>query len=126
MRKSVFLLVVALLFSGCDREADVASRNLSASADNFEILRRVIFYNGISSEYILSIQGYCSIGNDRSATEVTITCKTSNGKYRKHFLGISDNVTYFAEQLDDAKVSGEQYRVIFRPKTIIPDVKVNL
>jgi len=44
------------------------------------------------------------------------------GQYKKHFLGISDNVTYFAEQLASRDVSTFHYRVIFKPQTILPDI----
>lgn len=32
--------------------------------------------------------------------QLEVTCKTGDGEYKKHYLGISDNVTYFVEQLD--------------------------
>ena len=103
-------------------DADVASRNLSKAADMFEVNRRVIFYNGITGGYILSVEGLCSLGNHDKAREVTITCKTGANTYKKHFLGLSDNVTYFVEQLEPQAVSAYHYRVIFKPQTIIPDV----
>lgn len=110
--------------SGCSRDADVASRNISQAADNFEINRRVVFYNGITGDYILSIEGLCSIGNDDKADKVTITCKTGAGQYKKHYLGLSDNVTYFAEQIDAAPADVYHYRVIFKPSVIVPDITV--
>lgn len=103
-------------------DADVASKNLSKAADNFEIQRRIVFYNGITGAYILEIQGLCSIGNEADPGQLTVTCKTGPDKYKKHFLGLSDNVTYFAEQIDGAKVSKYQYRVVFKPSTIVPDI----
>lgn len=107
--------------SGCS-DADVASKNLSVAADNFEIMRRVVFYNGITGEYMLEMQGLCSLGNYDSAQRMSVTCKTGPNEYKKHFLGLSDNVTFFAEQLDSAKVSAYHYRVIFKPQTILPDI----
>ena len=122
--KKLFLIPVLLLFLyGCS-DADTASRNLSKAADMFEINRRVIFYNGITGEYILVIEGFCSIGNKSTSTEVTITCKTQNGEYKKHFLGLSDNVTYIAEQLDSKNVSTDHYKVIFKPSLIVPDIDI--
>jgi hypothetical protein len=114
--------VVALLTmtSACSSDADVASRNLSKDADNFKILRRIVFYNGITGEYILSIEGYCALGNEDKANELSVTCKTGNDQYRKHFLGLSDNVTYFEEQIVDAGVSTSHYEVVFKPSAIIP------
>lgn len=126
MKKIVFvsiLFVILVIFvSGCASDADVASRNLSRSADMFEVTRRIVFYNGITGEYILTIEGLCSLGNYDSAGELTVTCKTSPNTYKKHFLGLSDNVTYFAEQIDSAAVSPYHYRVIFKPAVIIPDI----
>ena len=107
----------------CSSDADVASKNLSKAADNFEILRRIVFYNGINGEYILVIEGYCSLGNSDAPGELTVTCKVGSG-FKKHFLGRSDNVTYFAEQIEAANASTSHYRVFFKPSTIIPDVEV--
>lgn len=114
---------MALMAGSCDQQpADVASRNLSTAADNFEITRRIVFYNGITDSYMLTIEGMCSLGNYDSAKQLTVTCKTGVDAYKKHFLGLSDNVTYFVEQLDPAKVSTYHYRVVFRPQTILPDI----
>lgn len=124
MRKLLFLAVIALtLFAGCN-DADVASKNLSRAADQFEVNRRVVFYNGITGEYMLEIDGFCSLGNYDGPGEVTITCKTGQDSYKKHFLGLSDNVTYFVEQVESKDVSVNNYRVIFKPSVIIPDVEI--
>lgn len=122
--KSSALLAIAasvLALSGCS-DADIASSNLSKAADNFEVSRRVIFYNGITGEYMLTIEGRCSLGSGTAAKSLTVTCKTGASEYKKHFLGLSDNVTYFAEQLQPANVSAYHYRVIFKPQTILPDI----
>lgn len=126
MKKMLLVLAVfALFLTGC-RAADVASRNLSTAADNFEITRRIVFYNGINGDYILVIEGLCSLGNYDSAGELSVTCQTSPNSYKKHFLGLSDNVTYFAEQIDGADADPYRHRVIFRPTTIIPDIELDL
>ena len=123
MKKFLLLLASAAVLAGCN-DADVASHNLSKAADNFEINRRVVFYNGITGEYMLSIEGLCSLGNADKSREVSITCKTGAASYKKHFLGLSDNVTYFVEQLDAANVSPYHYKVVFKPSVIIPDIQV--
>lgn len=124
MRKLSFIAiavtVLSALMAGCERDSTIASRNLSRAADMFEINRRVIFYNGISGDYMLSIEGRCSI--ESTAEELEVTCKTGPEGFKKHFLGLSDNVTYFAEQLQEKDVSVYHYRVVFKPQTIIPDV----
>ena len=105
--------------SGCS-DARMASTNLSRAADNFEIMRRVVFLNGITDTYLLSIEGLCAIDDQNRQLEVT--CEVGEGEYKKHFLGLSDNVTYFAEQIDAARVSAYHYRVVFKPQSIIPDI----
>ncbi|QBP31743.1 hypothetical protein SEA_PIPER2020_64 [Mycobacterium phage Piper2020] len=37
-------------------------------------------------------------------------------------MGLSDNVSYFVEQVESANVSTDHYRVIFKPEVIVPDV----
>jgi len=123
MKKAIIfsaLLLIILIATGCT-DADVASRNLSKAADQFEVNRRIVFYNGITSDYMLTIEGRCSLGNYDSLKELTVTCKIGN-EYKKHFLGLSDNVTYFVEQVDGSNVSENHYRVIFKPSVIIPDI----
>lgn len=110
----------ALVLTGCSSDSDVASENLSKDADNFKIARRVVFVNGITDKYLLSIEGYCSIKDE--ANQLEVTCK-SQGGFKKHFLGLSDNVTYFIEQMAPAAVSTNHYKVIFKPSVIVPDVE---
>lgn len=127
MKKLIALaLATTALISGCSSDADVASRNLSKAADQFEVARRIVFYNGITNDYILVVEGLCSLGNYDASGELTVTCKTGPGSFKKHFLGLSDNVTYFAEQLDPVAVNTYHYRVIFKPASIIPDIDVKL
>ena len=120
-------LMVAALFmaslAGCT-DADIASSNLSKDADYFKIERRIVFYNGITGGYMLSIEGLCSLGNNDPARQLTVTCKTGPSEYKKHFLGLSDNVTYFVEQLDAATVSAYHYKVVFKPQAILPDLQL--
>lgn len=124
MKKFLTGVALAAALVGCSSDADVASRNVSKAADNFEVARRVIFYNGITNDYMLSIEGYCSLGNNDKAGYLSVTCKTGPGVYKKHFLGLSDNVTFFVEQLEAKNASTSFYRVIFKPSTIIPDIEI--
>lgn len=124
MKKILFaMIVLVLLITGCS-DADVASQNLSNAADQFEINRRIVFYNGVTGEYILEIQGLCSLGNYDTAGSLSVTCKTGANSYKKHFLGLSDNVTYFAEQIEPAEASSYYYRVIFKPLVIAPEIDI--
>jgi hypothetical protein len=116
------ILATAALLTACSRDADVASRNLSVAADQFEITRRIVFYNGITGDYMMTLEGLCSLGNNDPARQLTVTCKTGPSAYKKHFLGLSDNVTFFVEQVDGAPVGVYHYRVIFRPQIILPNI----
>lgn len=104
---------------GACSAADTASRNISYDSDNFKVMRRVVFVNGITDKYLLSIEGLCSITKD---AQLEVTCKTGEGEFKKHYLGISDKVTYFVEQMDASSVDTFHYKVAFRPETILPDI----
>jgi hypothetical protein len=115
--------VAAMMFglTACfDDDADIASENLSKAADNFEVNRRIVMFNGITDQYLLVIEGTCSIEDEGNQLEVI--CKTDKDSYKKHFLGLSDNVSYFVEQGEETKASANHYRVTFKPQSIIPDV----
>lgn len=123
MKKLIMAGIAALsltTLAACHDDAVVASYNLSKAADNFEITRRIVFMNGITDSYMLEIAGLCSIEDQINQLEVT--CKNGQNQYVKHFLGLSDNVTYFVEQLEPRDVSLYHYRVTFKPQQIIPDV----
>ena len=122
MKKAIAIALAIAALAGCARDADVASRNLSKAADMFEINRRIVFYNGITGEYMLTIEGLCSLGNHDRAGELSVTCKTSPTTFKKHFLGLSDNVTFFVEQMEPSQVSVYHYRVVFKPQVIVPDI----
>lgn len=123
LKSLVIACTVALtvLISGCKTDATKASENLSIAADNFEIERRIVFYNGITDKYMLVIEGKCSIEVDNTDSQLEVTCKTGPSTYKKHFLGLSDNVSYVSEQIDAATVSVYHYRVIFKPESFIPN-----
>jgi len=128
-RKSLVTYGLLFIFgtgvlAGCSSQADTVSKNLSKEADSFNVTRRVVFVNGITDKAILTIEGRCSI-ND-SGTQLEVTCKTSDNPelFKKHFLGRSDNMTYFAEQIDANAVDPFHYEVIIRPEAIVPDFKV--
>lgn len=124
MKGIMHTIVIAGLLVGCASDADIAPNNVSKAADQFEVLRRVVFYNGITNDYILVVEGFCSLGNYDKTDRLSLTCKTGPGAFKKHYLGLSDNVTFFAEQIDPVSASTSHYRVIFKPSSIIPNIEV--
>ena len=126
MNKKLVGAVIALTgmlgLTSCSTDAEIASDNVSKAADQFEVNRRIVFFNGITDTYLLSIEGRCSIEVDGYDSQLEVICKVGPAEYKKHFLGLSDNVSYFVEQLEGIDVSVYHYRVIFKPEAIIPDV----
>ena len=119
--KLIAAIATAALLVGCADDAQIASRNVSKAADNFEVNRRIVLYNGITDKYMLTIEGACSIDTSSSGKTFTATCKTGPTSYKKHFLSLSDNVTFFAEQMGAVDASAYHYRVTFKPQALLPD-----
>jgi hypothetical protein len=119
------LIPLTLLLTACPNDAQVASANLSQDADNFKINRRIVFYNTRTDTYALEIEGLCSIDKGTSVDqEITVTCKVGPDQFKKHFLAISRDLTFFAEQLDPAPESVYHYKVTFKPSAILPSIDI--
>jgi hypothetical protein len=117
---AVLLPALAATLTACSDDADVASKNVSKAADNFEVQRRIVAFNGITDKYLMVITGACSIKDEGNQLE--IICKTGKDEYKKSFLGLSDNVSYYVEQGSPVKASAYHYRVTFKPQQILPDL----
>lgn len=123
--KTIKLLFITLLaaisFTGCMQDdAKIASHNLSKAADNFEIDRRIVFYNGWTDSYMLEIVGKCSI--EVHSNKMYAICKYGPNDFRKHGLGLASSITWFAEQLKGANVNVYHTRVTWKPQAILPDI----
>jgi hypothetical protein len=128
-RKSLVILAALLAVTvpvsvGCTQsDADVAAKNISKAAEQFEVYRHIVAFNGITDKYIIEVTGYCSVETSDSglAGSLEVTCKVGAGKFKKTFVGLSDNTSYFVLQPTPIGVSTSRYRVIFKPETLIPD-----
>lgn len=118
---AILLGLAAILIVGCESEANTVNHNLSQSADSFEIQRRIVFFNGITDKYLLTVEGLCSL-DVQDAKKLRVTCKVGEEEYKRHYLGLSDNVSYFVEQMEPQKEDPFRYKVLFRPESIIPDI----
>lgn len=131
MRRKLLALTLALMLlggvvAGCgtDTDAEVAGKNLATAAEQFEVDRRVTVYNGITDKVVLEVEGPCNIEDQRIQLEVlcaTSGVGTPDAEFVKNIAGLSDNVSYWVEQLHPIGVSTTQYRVIVKPEAIIPD-----
>ena len=123
----VIAATLAIGMTGCTQsDADVAAHNLSVAAEQFEIPRHIVGINGITDKYLFEVVGYCSVETTDSglAGALEVTCKViqdGKAKYKKIFMGLSDNVSFVVEQLTPTEVSTTRYRVIFKPETLIPN-----
>lgn len=124
MKKRLMLaaMAVAVVLAGvaCDSEADKANSNLSKEAERFRIERRIVAINGITDEVLFTVQGYCSYEVPENGT-FEVICKTEGGKVERTTLYLSDNVTFVSTQLRPHKVSFYRPKIVFRPKSIVPD-----
>jgi hypothetical protein len=125
VKVGAFAAAGALLFTGCDSAAETVSDNLSTAADNFELERRIVFLNGITDDVPLVIEGRCSIEADIEDDQLEVTCKTGPDAYKKHFLGLSDNMSYIVEQQEAADADEYRTRVMIKPEQLIPNFDLN-
>lgn len=124
----IMLLVVAMVvvgLTGCDqRQADDVSYNLSKQADNFNIVRQLTVINCIQGDIVFQMTGKLSIEVDGADDQLEIVVEDEMGRYQKHFVGLSDNVTYVVEDIRASDVSKYSYTFNFNPKMWLPDVEV--
>lgn len=125
MKKRVLSILVVLtlmitLFVGC-RQADRISYNLSKEADNFNIVRQITVINCITGDVLFQMSGKMSITPDPNENQLEILVE-SDGVYQKHFIGLSDNVTYVVEDLNLGRneVSKYKYTINFNPNMWLP------
>jgi len=134
MKKILTAVLVAVLslagLAACTTEADTVSNNLSKQAEQFEVTRRIVFINGITDKYLLTIEGRCSIETTAAkvAGSAEVTCKIGDDTYIKDGMVLSDNVTVVWEQIAPNKVDPYHYEIVFRPETIAPyiDLKTSI
>lgn len=113
-------MILSLTLSGC-RQADRVSYNISLEADNFNTIRQITVINCIQGDVLFQMTGKMSITADTADHQLEVTVEDENGKYKKHFIGLSDNVTYVVEDItDDAVVCNYHYTLNFNPKMWIP------
>ncbi|MCM3511662.1 hypothetical protein [Carnobacterium inhibens] len=113
------VLLILIFIGGCTSAADTASYNISKESDEFRVVRRVVFYNSLTDTYLMEMTGNMSIDLSRDNV-LEVTAKVGPDEYQKHYLGLSDNVTYTVEQIGTSDVSEYKYEMIFKPESIIP------
>lgn len=126
MKKICFIIlsaIMAIMMSGCS-ESERVSYNLSKEADNFNDIRQITVINCIQGDVLFQMTGKMSITADTTDNQLEVVVEDENGEYKKHFIGLSDNVTYVVEDVTSDDVSKYKYTLNFNPKMWIP-VEVN-
>ena len=117
----IMVLLLVLTCVGCDqRQADDVSYNLSLKADNFEDVRQITVINCLQGDVLFQMTGKMSIEADMSDEQLEIVVEDENGQFKKHFIGLSDNVTYVVEDITSGNVDKYSYTLNFNPKMWIP------
>lgn len=124
-RKIVSVLITATLaagiVSGCS-EKDRVESNLTKEADNFNVVREVTVINCIEGDVLFQMSGRMAITADVDDKQLEIIVENNDGTYVKHFVGLSDNVTYVIEDLNlgENDVNKYQYTLNFNPNMWLP------
>ena len=118
----VFIIVAVMMFvlTGCEPEAERVSYNLSQEADNFNDVRQLTVINCLQGDVLFQMTGKMSIKADMEDNQLEIIVEDENGEYKKHFIGLSDNVTYVVEDITAGDVSKYKYTLNFNPNMWIP------
>lgn len=117
----VSVILAASTLTGCGTEAERVSYNLSQQADNFNVVRQLTVINCIEGDVLFQMTGRMSIKADTADNQLEIIVE-DGGTYVKHFVGLSDNVTYVVEDLNLGvnAVSKYKYTLNFNPNMWIP------
>lgn len=125
MKKSKLSLIaiamaVVSVVSGCDSDATVVTENIKKDAEQFKVIRRIVFMNNITGEYLFEAEGNCSVETNNTANRLELTCKVGEDKYKVHYFGLSDNTSYIVEQMEWQEANKYRYKIIFKPESILP------
>lgn len=124
MKKKVLVLAaigtMILPLSACDTEANRVSYNLSQEAENFNDIRQLTVINCLQGDTLFQMTGKMSITADTEDNQLEIIVEDENGEYKKHFIGLSDNVTYVVEDITAGDVEKYKYTLNFNPEMWIP------
>lgn len=116
---AALLASLCMVVAGCSQSSRV-SYNLSQEADNFNDIRQITVMNCIQGDVLFQMTGKMSITADTQDGQLEIIVEDENGEYKKHFIGLSDNVTYVVEDVTTNDVDQYQYTLNFNPKMWLP------
>lgn len=122
MKKKLFISTVigVMVLTGCNTEANRVSYNLSQEAENFNDIRQLTVMNCIKGDVLFQMTGKMSITADTNDNQLEVIVEDERGEYKKHFIGLSDNVTYVVEDITAGDVEKYKYTLNFNPEMWFP------
>lgn len=115
------LTMMAISLTACSQASRVES-NLTKEADNFNIVRQLTVINCLQGDVLFQMTGKMAITADVDDNQLEIVVENEDGNYTKHFVGLSDNVTYTVEDLNVGanNVDNYKYTLNFNPNMWLP------
>lgn len=125
MKRKILATIIAVSaaagITACS-EASRVERNLTKEADNFNVVRQLTVINCLQGDVLFQMTGKMSITADTGDNQLEIIVENDDGNYTKHFVGLSDNVTYTVEDLNLGAndVDKYKYTLNFNPNMWLP------
>ena len=118
------MAIAAVLLSGCGNvigtEAERVSYNVSQSAENFNVVRRLTVLNARTDKPMFELVGNFSIETDNVDNQLEVVCEVGKNQYKKHFVRLNEWTMYVVEDIGGAEVNKYRYEVNYLPEAIIP------
>lgn len=122
LKITITAAALAASLAACSTEAQRVSYNLSQQADNFNDIRQITVINCLQGDVLFQMTGKMSITADTADNQLEIVVEDEDGEYKKHFIGLSDNVTYVVEDITSDDVNQYKYTLNFNPKMWLPEI----
>jgi hypothetical protein len=116
-------LMLLVLLSGCGRQSDRVSYNLSLEADSFNVTRRLTIINTRAEDgntaILFQMTGNFSIEKETDG-DLAVIGENPGGVYYKHFVNLSRDITYIVEQIENKNVNKHKFEINYNPRMIVP------
>lgn len=108
-------VITALSMCSCSQASRV-NANLTKEADNFNVVRELTVINCINNDIMFTMSGKMSITADTVDNQLEVIVE-EDGVYKKHFVGLGDNVAYVITDLGTGNndVSSTKFKMNFNP-----------
>lgn len=118
---AIIAVSAAVGITACSEASRVES-NLTKEADNFNVVRQITVINCLQGDVLFQMTGRMAITADVNDNQLEIIVENDDGNYTKHFVGLSDNVTYTVEDLNLGSNDVEKYKYTlnFNPNMWFP------